>query len=205
MTGPKEKKERALGTTLQLKAERSLSPKSALARRPFVPGQHGPTKRRKAPSDFGRQVQEKQKVKLSYGIDERNLRFIFKKAAKATGDISKYLTELLERRLDNVVFRAGLAASRGVARKRIIDGHIVVNGKRVRSPGYQVKLGDVVAIYQGSRERVMFKELAKNLEAHEGPYWLTLTPSKLEATVASLPKDVESPFHMPLIVESFSK
>jgi small subunit ribosomal protein S4 len=206
MKGPKEKKERALGEPLHLKAERSLSPKSALTRRPYKPGVHGPNGRRKNLSDFGKQLQEKQKFKLSYGLNERGLRFLFNRAQhNASGDISIAVMELLERRLDNAVFRSGFAAGRTVARQLVLHGHITVNGKRVRSPGYEVKANDVIAIYPGSTTRGAFKDLKEALLTREAPYWLAVDPAKLESRVAAMPREVEAPFQVALLVESFAK
>ncbi len=206
MKGPKEKRERALGEPLHLKAERSLSPKSALTRRPYKPGVHGPNGRRKNPSDFGRQLAEKQKFKLSYGLNERSLRFLFNRAQhNAGGDISLAVMELLERRLDNTVFRSGFAGGRSVARQLVLHGHITVNGKRVRSPGFEVKPNDVVAIYPGSRALGAFKDLKEVLPTREAPYWLAVDAQKLESRVAALPREVEAPFQIALLVESFAK
>lgn len=204
MIGPKEKRERALGEPLQLKAERSLSPKAALNRRPFGPGQHG-NRRKRPPSDFAKQLAEKQKFKLSYGLSERGLRMLFDRATRSPRDVSQELIALLERRLDNVLFRAGIVGARGVGRKIVLDGHITVNGRRTRSPGYQVGVGDVVAVYEGSRQRAFALELPKQLESHTAPTWITLTPSDRSATIASLPADIEPPFQVALVIESFSK
>lgn len=206
MKGPKEKKERALGEPLHLKAERSLSPKSALTRRPYKPGAHGPNARRKNPSDYGRQLAEKQKFKLSYGLNERNLRFLFSRAQHAAGgDISQTVMEMLERRLDNAVFRSGFAPGRSVARQLVLHGHIVVNGKRTRSPGFEVKVGDVIAVYPGSRTLGAFKDFSERFVTHEAPYWLAVNPAAYESTVMSLPREVEAPFAIALLVESFAK
>lgn len=205
MMGPKQRKERALGESLQLKAERSVGPKSALHRRPYKPGQHGNSRRRRNVSDYGLQLQEKQKVKLSYRIDEGGLRAIMKVASKATGDVSRKLVELLERRLDNAVFRAGFAAGRSVSRKLVLDGHIAVNGVRTKSPNFVLKVGDVISVYANSKDRAHFREIRQELEKAETPYWLQLSPADLSAKVTALPSDVEVPFQIPLIVESFSK
>jgi len=205
MMGPKQKKERALGESLQLKAERSIGPKSALNRRPYKPGQHGNSRRRRNVSDYGLQLMEKQKVKLSYRISEQNLRVIMKAASAAKGDESRQVVELLERRLDNAVFRAGFAAGRSVSHKYVLDGHIAVNGTRTRSPGFQVKMGDVISIYPNSQKLAPFQEMKAELEKFDAPYWLQLNPGTLSAQVTSLPRDVEVPFQIPLLVESFSK
>ena len=202
--GAKEKKERALGENLGLKAHRSFSPKSALVRRPNRPGVHGASRRR-ALSDFGKQIREKQKFKLSYGIDETTLRNLFQKASKHHSNISGKLLELLERRLDNALYRGGIAPSRYVARQMVLHGHVRVNGRRVRSPGYQLSKGDVVSPYSNIDTLHAFKEAKESLKKHNAPDWLTVDAQKLEIKVAALPDSLESPFEINLLVESFSK
>jgi len=205
MLGPKEKKERLLGEHMHLKAERCNSPKCALIRKPYRPGMHGQKYQRKSLSEFGRQVREKQKFKVSYGLDERNLRRIYKLASRRSGATTSQLLELLERRLDNVVFRLGFAASRPQARKYVVDGHITVNGKKVVSPGYLVREGDSIGIRESSRNISNFKELADRLKKYEPPAWLFLDKIRLEGKIVSLPREVEVPFEVNLLVESFSK
>src|SRR3989338_4565889 len=156
MRGPKEKKERRIGERLNLKADRCQFPKCAMVRKPYQPGAHGPTGRRRALSEFGVQLLEKQKVKISYGLDERNLRQLFVSAQKAKGSSVSKLVELLERRLDNVVMKLGLAASRNIARQLVVHGHVLVNGKKVRSPGFSIKVGDVVSMKPGSGSKLFF-------------------------------------------------
>lgn len=206
MLGPKEKKERALGEKLHLKGTRCDSPKCAAVRRPYPPGAHGKSRRR-ALSDFGRQLKEKQKFKLSYLIDERNLNRIFgeaKKSAKGMGVGAKFL-ELLERRLDNVVFRLGRAPSRLSARQLVLHGHIFVNGKRSRSPGLEVRQNDVLTVRKESAPLGSFRDLKEKIKAYEMPAWLTLDSDKLEGRVVALPHGVEMPFEISLLVEAFSK
>lgn len=201
--GPKEKKERALGVRLGLKGERALSPKSAVVRKPYRPGVHGPKSRPRAMSEFGLEMREKSKFKLMYGVDDDNLRHLFKMATAAKGASSMKLIELLERRLDNVVFRLGFAPSRAGARQLVVQSHITVNGKKVRSPGFIVKVGDVVGINGDlSGDLLKQKEL---LEKYDAPAWLALRSGKMEGEVISLPVDVEVPFEINLLVESFSK
>ncbi len=202
--GPREKRERQLGEHLHLKGERCLGPKCAAARRPYRPGQHGPTGRRKALSDFGRQVAEKQKFKVSYGIHERTLRRLFEIAADSGEGTDRKLLELLERRLDNTLFRLGFAPSRLAARSMLIQGHIMVNGRKVRSPGYQVTTGDIVSVREESKGKGAFKELGKKLAEFEVPSWLSLDTNKLQGNVVGVPQG-ESPFEVNLLVESFSK
>jgi small subunit ribosomal protein S4 len=205
MMGPKEKKERALGERLQLKGDRCASPKCAMVRRPYRPGQHGKRRRRRMPSDFARQLSEKQKFKLTYGLNDRSLIAIFNEAQKKKGSTAKQMLELFERRLDNVIFRMGFAASRLMARQIVFHGHIQVNGKRVKSPGFQVKKGDVIRIRPESNEDASFKALKESLKEHEAPSWIHVDVSKMEGKIIAIPEDIESPFEVNLLVESFSK
>lgn len=205
MIGPKEKKERALGERLGVKGDRCASHKCALVRKPYRPGAHGQSRKRRNQSEYGLQIKEKQKFKISYGIDERNLRRIFASAAKFRGSSSEKIMELLERRLDNVVFRLGFAPSRYAARNLIVQGHIAVNGKRVRSPGFEVSAKDRVGIAVGSESILMARGRADVLKKWEPPSWIHLDKDKMEGEVVSLPQGVESPFQVSLLVESFSK
>ncbi len=205
MIGPKEKRERALGEHLHLKGDRCLSPKCAMVRKPYPPGMHGPRGRRKSPSEFGLQIREKQKFKLSYGINEQNLRRLFRDAERKSGSTAEKLIELLERRLDNVVFRLGLARSRGGARQLIGHGHIFVNRHKVRATGFQVKQGDIISIRPESESKGAFNTLRETLKQYDPPSWLHLDKDKLEGRVLSPPQDLTPPFEVNLLVESFSK
>lgn len=198
------KKERALGVPLQLKPFRSASPKSAILRRPNRPGQHG-AGRRRPPSEFSQQLAEKQKFKYTYGLREAQLRGIFQKASKSAASTGPAFMNLLERRLDNVVFRLGIAPSRSVARQVISHGHIQVNGKRVKSSSYQVKAGNVIRIRPESKDQQLFRELPEKLKTYNAPNWLTVDPGSLEGTVKTLPKDLEFPFDISLVVDYYSK
>src|SRR3989344_4091758 len=204
MSGSKEKKERTLGVRLQLKGERCLGPKCVMVRRPSRPGVHGSSYRKKALSDFGKQIHEKQKFKVSYGLDDRNLRLLFEKASRRTGNTAGALMEFLERRLDNAVFLLGFAPSRSAARQLVVHGHVAVNGKRVRSPGFQLNLKDIVGIRAQSQSKASLAPLTESLKKREVPSWLELSAEKLEGLVKSIPADVESPFEINLLVESFS-
>lgn len=203
--GPKEKKERALGVRLQLKGERCQSPKCAMVRKPYKPGAHGQSRRRKALSDFGRQLMEKQKCKVSYGITERTLRQIFNKAQKKSGSTSVHIIEALESRLDNVVFRMGFAPSRSAARQAIGHGHVTVNGKRVISPGFEVNKNQVVSLRKESQEHGNFKNIKESLKKLDQPEWLQVDPEKLEGKIIGTPAGMEPPFEVGSVVESFSK
>jgi small subunit ribosomal protein S4 len=205
MVGPKEKHERALGVRLGLKGDRALSPKSSMIRKPYRPGVHGPKSRPRALSEFGLQSREKSKFKIAYGVDDRNLRRLFGIASAAKGANGAKIMELLECRLDNVVFRLGFTPSRGGARQLVSHGHITVNGKKVTSPGYSVRVKDVIAAKAGSLANVAFSGRKEILEKYEAPVWLQLDAAKTQGTVLSLPVDTESPFEINLLVEAFNK
>ena len=205
MLGPKEKRERALGMHLGLKGERSMSPKSALVRKPYKPGVHGPNGRQRALSEFGLQLREKSKFKLTYGVDENNLRRLYGIAQKTKGSTGAKLLELLERRLDNVVYRLGFAPSRLAARQIVLHGHIAVNGKKVTSPGFIVKKGDAIAIRGGSTAKAHIAKRREILKQYDVPAWLVLNADKMEGQVLSAPSDLNPPFEINLLVESFSK
>ena len=203
LRGPKEKKERALGEKLFLKGERCLSPKCAVVRRPYRPGAHG-RDRRRALSEFGQQLQEKQKIRLTYGLKEAQFRRFFKGALKKGGE-SNIILEKLERRLDNVIFRLGFAVSRSIARQTVSHSHILVNNKIVNIPSYEVKIGDIITIKPTSKNLPLFKELSAQLKKYEPPSWLALDKEKLEAKVVSLPSNIQTPFNINLVVEYYSR
>ena len=205
MVGPKEKLERGLGMSLGLKGDRAGSPKSALIRKPYKPGAHGPKGRMKAMSEFGLQIKEKRKFKLTYGVDDRGLRRLFELATVAKGATGAKMVEFLERRLDNVVYRLGFAPTRGAARQLISHGHIVVNKKRVTSPGFTVRKGDVIAVREGSETTGAIAKRRELLKKWDPPAWLSLHPEKLEGTVVEAPVSSEIPFEINLLIESFSK
>ncbi len=203
----KEKKERALGERLHLKGERCLTPKCAAVRKPYRPGAHGQSKggRHKALSDFGRQILEKQKFKVNYGLTEKSLHQLFLLAKKTTGSTSAKLIELLERRLDNAIFRIGFAPSRRAGRQLIMHGHIFVNNKRVRSPGFLIKAGDTVSFRNESQSMKWIENIKESIKKHEAPEWLSVDGDKLVGRVLRNPHDLTPPFEVSLLVESFSK
>ena len=206
MVGPKEKRERALGVRLGLKGDRALSPKSAVVRKPYKPGVHGPRARQRALSEFGLQLREKSKFKLSYGVDERNMKRIFGMAQIAKGATGAKMLELLERRLDNVIFQLGFTPTRGSARQLVSHGHVNVNKKKVRSPGFQVKYRkDIISIREGSLTKAGLGKRKEMLKKFEPPAWLRLDADKMEGEVLSYPSDMNPPFEINLLVESFSK
>jgi len=199
-----EKRERALGMKLFLKGERCNSPKCAIVRRPTRPGVHG-AKRKRALSEFGEQLMEKQRIRASYGLSEAQLSKIVKESFKKTGVVGETIINSLERQLVNAVFRLGLASSRVVARQLISHGHILVNAKKITSSSYSVKTGDVISIRPSSRDILLFKDLSVKLKKYDEPDWLSLDKEKLEGTVKFQPKDVEIPFDINLLVDYYSK
>ncbi len=203
--GPKSKKERRIGERLQLKGSRSGSAKDPFARRSYPPGLHGP-KGHPRLSEYGKQLREKQKVKLIYGILERQFRRYFEKAMKSREDAGTKLMELLERRLDNVVFRSGLAVSRNQARQLINHAHFMVNGKKMSIPSYLVKKGDVVQVREKSKNCSLLKENAVAAKEKEAPEWLDVQPEDMIITVVDLPPgEAEYGIETRPIVEFYSK
>ncbi len=197
---------RGAGEKLFLKGERCYSPKCNLLRKPYRPGMHKKAKFRNV-SEYGRQLQEKQKVKLAYGISEKQLRRYFKEAVKMKGSNTEILTRKLEMRLDNIVFRLGFAPSRRVARQLVNHGHFFLNERPVRTPSLEVKVGDTIKIRPHSAERPVFKDLKNKLKKYQTAGFLTINAEKLEGQVKSEPnaKDLEIPFNISLIVEFYSK
>ena len=204
MFNTKEKQERSLGVRLFLKAERCNSPKCAMVRNATRPGLHGKAHRR-AMSEMGQQLKEKQKIKFTYGIREAYLNKIFNMASKNPGVTGQMIISMLERRLDNVVYKLGLALSRSVARQLVSHGHIFVNNKRVSIPSYQVHVNDIVTIRSQSQSHPVFKDLSQNIQKIEPPVWLSIDKEKLEGKVVSLPKDFEIPFDTNMVVDYYSK
>ncbi|MBN2197674.1 30S ribosomal protein S4 [Candidatus Wolfebacteria bacterium] len=200
----KEKQERALGMKLFLKGERCNSPKCAMIRRPNRPGMHG-SKRKRNLSEYGAQLLEKQRVRVSYGLQEKQMAKVIEKAFKKPGAVNETIVSYLESQLSNVVFRLGLASSRIVARQLIAHGHIWVNGRKITSSFHFVKKGDVVSIKPSSLKLLIFKDLPVKLKKHELPDWLFLDIEKLEGKVLNSPQNIELPFDIGLVVDYYSK
>lgn len=204
---PKEKKERRIGEKLFLKGTRSFSAKSAMARRPFPPGMHG-KKFRRNKSEFGIQLKEKKKVQYLYGISDSILRGYFRKARINTKKPTvEGLAELLESRLDNVVFRSGLALSRSIARHLVSYGHVTVNETRMRQAGYHVRPGNTVGISAPSKESAIFAGLGERWEKYTAPDWLTVDRKEKIVAVNRMPHlgDIMTQQNMALVIEYYSK
>ncbi len=196
------------GMKLFLKGERCMSPKCAMERRAYAPGAHGRTVNfRRQVSDYGQQLREKQRLRRIYGVLEQQFRRYYAMALSSRGQTGANLLTILERRLDNVVYRLGLAESRAQARQLVTHGHIDVNGKRLDIPSALVEAGDVISINQHSRGNGYFQGLADILEHQNVPVWLVLNPAAMTGTVASLPTrdQIEVPINEQLIVEFYSR
>ncbi|KKU15175.1 30S ribosomal protein S4 [Candidatus Wolfebacteria bacterium RIFCSPLOWO2_01_FULL_45_19] len=201
----KEKKERALGVKLFLKAHRCNSPKCAMIKKPYRPGAHGQSRKRKIMSELGRQWRENQKIKLTYGLNDSQTLRLVKNALRNPEVTGEKMIELLEKRLDNAVYRLGFAPSRIVARQFVNHGHITVNGRKTASPSHKVKIGDVIALREQSKNLKPFVDLPELLKKYEPPSWLVLEHDKLDGKVVSAPKNIEAPFDLNLVVDYYSK
>ncbi len=191
------------GCKLFLKGERCLSSKCALEKRHTVPGVHGAA--RKKQTEYSLQLREKQKVKRAYGLLEKQFKKYYDTANNMKGIVGENMLSLLERRLDNVVYRMGIGSSRAKCRQIVNHGHIMVNGVNVNIPSYQVKVGDVITIKESKQDKEMFKQL-KDVKIVT-PKWLEFDPSKLTGKVNALPQrdDIDLSIQEHLIIELYSK
>jgi len=188
---------------LYLKGDKCFT-KCTLEKKPTPPGQHGRTRR---PSEYGTQLREKQKARRFYGVGERQFRNYFAKAIKIRGVTGKTLMTYLERRLDNVVYRAGFAHSRKQARQIVLHGHVEVSGHKVDIPSFLVSTGDEVKIRPSHLKLEYFKAIAAGLEGHTVPAWMSLDPQNWKVTILRMPErdEVDAPVDERLIVELYSK
>jgi small subunit ribosomal protein S4 len=195
------------GMKLFLKGLRCFTEKCAIEKRNFVPGQHGQARRAKMVG-YGVQLREKQKMKRTYGLLERQFRHYYQKAARAQGPTGSNLMVMLERRLDNVVYRAGLGSSRAQARQLVLHGHVRVSGQRVNVPNYLVKIGEEISVKEKMHQNAMVLE-ARNLAQNQNAApWLEIDRENFKARVLALPRreDVQTPaMNEQLIVELYSK
>ena len=204
-TGPACKLCRREGKKLYLKGERCTSGKCALDRRSTAPGQHGAAKKKMG--EYGLQLREKQTTKRYYGVLERQFKNYYEEAARKEGMTGENLLILLERRLDNTIYRMGLAESHKEARQLVLHAHFTLNGKKVDIPSLLVKPGDVIAVKEASRDSAKIKALAEALESKTAPKWLDVDKTNLVAKVVSFPArdDIDFDFNEQLIVELYSK
>ena len=206
-TGPACKICRREGVKLMLKGERCFSPKCAMEpnRRPYPPGpRHA---RRRKLSEYGLQLREKQKVRHIYGVLERQFRKHYEEAERRPGATGENLLQILEMRLDNVVYRLGFADSRRQARQLVRHGHITVNGKKTDIPSYIVSPGDTIAVAEKSRNNEFFKAIAQSLGTKSPPSWLSVDPENLTGRVLAPParSDIDPTIREQLIVEYYSR
>ncbi len=204
-TGPVCRLCRREGQKLFLKGERCYSKKCSVDRRTYAPGQHG--QGRKKVSEYGRQLRTKQYARRYYGVLEGRFRHYFEMAEKMPGVTGENLLRLLESRLDNVVYRLGLASSRAEARQLVLHGHYTVNGRKVNIPSFLTKVGQVIAVKEGSRQNEKIKAIVEANSARPIPKWLELNRETLEAKVVAVPnrEDIDLPIEETLIVELYSK
>ncbi len=196
-TGPVYKKSRRLGFSI-------LENGKELAKRPYAPGIHGNDKRRKS-SEYGVQLAEKQKVRLMYGLNEKQFHRLFDKASKMRGNAGHNLLFLLETRLDNIVYRLGMAKTRRAARQVVNHGHITVNGKKVNIPSFQVKVGDIVAVKENSLEHPAIREAVET--TLNRPAFVEFDPKKMTGKLVRLPdrSEVNQEVNETLIVEYYNR
>lgn len=196
------------GEKLFLKGDRCFSPKCAIERRSYPPGVHGRQGQfRRKESDFGMQLREKQKARRLYGIFERQFRRYFREAVRQKGLTGINLLILLERRLDNVIYRLGLASSRAQARQLISHGHFEINGRKTNIPSFLVSPGDVIAVRDKSKQSTLFKEIAQDVDSSRVPDWLKLDEKNLSGEVVSEPtrEHIDVTLNEQLIVEFYSR
>jgi small subunit ribosomal protein S4 len=199
--GPKIRYSRRIGEALIFTAKES----KVLSRRASAPGQHGAANQRL--SGYGQQLREKQKAKLIYGLLERQFHRNFEEALGMTGDTGEILLQLLERRLDNVVYRAGWATTRAQARQLVSHGHISVNGKAVNIPSYRVRTNELVKVRGHKKDKAYFINMLPNAKNAKPPAWLKVDAEDWSVTVVDLPKreDIEHNLKPQLIVEFYSR
>lgn len=190
---------------LYLKGDRCYSDKCAVVRHAYPPGEHGQARQKF--SEYGQQLREKQKARRIYGVMEKQFRRYFKEADRRKGVTGEVLLQLLESRLDNVVFRLGLARSRNEARQLINHGHFEVNGRKVDIPSYLVKPGDLVAVRDNRKNRSVFKEIAEAGEQQGTLDWLESDHAKLQGRFLRIPQrdEIDVPLTEHLIVELYSR
>ena len=193
------------GTKLFLKGDRCVSKKCSIEKRPTVPGVHGNSGARKKVSEYAGQLREKQKVKRAYGVLEKQFRKYYEEAERQKGKTGEVMLSLLERRLDNVIYRLGFAASRDQARQMVSHSLFTLNGKKANIPSMQVKVGDVICVKENKKDNALFKEL-KDVKLVT-PKWLEVSLENLTGKVIALPErdDIDLTIKEHLIIELYSK
>ncbi len=199
-TGPKDKISRRFGVAI-------YGPTKAIERRAYGPGQHGARSGRKKQTDYSVALNEKQKLRYQYGVLEKQFRRLFAEAQRRKGVTGEILLQMLELRLDNVVYRLGFANSRSAARQFVSHGHLLVNGQKVNVPSYQCKAGDIVAVKQTARSQQMGMRALDLTQAAPIPDWVTQDRDKLQGTVSRVPsrEEIDPLVNEQLIVELYSR
>lgn len=204
-TGPRCRQCRREGVKLYLKGDKCFSDKCPIDRRNYGPGQHG--QRRRKVSEYGLQLREKQKLRRTYGLLEKQFHGYYVKANRQQGVTGENLLVLLERRLDNVAYRLGLAASRSEARQLVRHGHFTVNGRKVNIPSYLVRDGEIISVREKSKDSPRIKELIERAKESTRPEWLEYDAEQVTGRVLSIPtrEQIEAPIQEHLIVELYSR
>lgn len=203
---PKCKQCRRVGEKLFLKGERCASAKCSMVKRNYPPGCHGPKGKQRL-SDYGLQLKEKQKAKKQYNLLEKQFKLTFFKARNSSGDTGENFLRLLETRLDNVIYRWGLAPARSEARQLVNHGHFTVNGRKVDIPSCQLKTGDILKIKENSLNKKVFSNIAAKIKKEEIPGWLYFNPEDFSLKILHSPKaaEIESNLNPRMIVEFYSR
>jgi len=193
------------GIKLYLKGSKCESPKCPVEKRPFPPGQHG--RGRKRDSEYLLRLREKQKARRIYGVLEKQFRNYYQSAARQKGATGENLLRLLERRLDSAVFRAGFAQSRDDARQLVLHRHVLVNGKTTKTPSFQIRVGDTIAVKEKSKGAVRVLEARERAQSRTMPSWLVTDLEKFEAKVVNFPErhEIDAPVKESFIVEFYSR
>jgi len=204
-TGPVCRLCRAEGTKLFLKGDRCYTEKCGLTKRNSRPGQHG-TRRGKM-SEYGLRLREKQKLRRFYGLNETQFSTIYEKASKLPGQTGHNFLQLLERRIDNIVYRLGFGVSRSQARQLVSHGHFTVNGRKLDIPSAILRPGDVVDVAEGSRDMVLLKENSEAAAVRSIPAWLSFNPDSMTGNVLTVPvrEQIEVPVNEQLVVEFYAR
>lgn len=206
-TGPVCRLCRRNGNKLFLKGERCYTPRCAIEKHRGPPGEQASMMMRRRITEYGTQLQEKQKARQIYGVLERQFRNYIDKANRMSGVTGDRLLQLLERRLDNAVYRLGFGDSRAQARQVVLHGHITVNGRKASIPSYQIKAGDVIGWRERSKKTEYFKIVSESLGKRPVPAWMTVDTGEITGTVATLPEptDIDTTINTRMIVEFYSR
>lgn len=194
---------------LFLKGERCFTPKCPFTRRSYAPGIHGQSKKRGRPTEYGQQLREKQRVKWTYGVRERQFRNLYEEAIRKTGNTGEFMATFLEMRLDTILYRLGVGTSHAQARQIVGHNHVLVNGKRMNIPSYRCSVGDRIALRKDSSNNplAVFKNFIESGPSKQKPEWIAWDSASMEATILRQPAHEELPtqFNMKAIIEFYSR